>query len=40
MDKLGVSKERLIVLNKLNNEEYEKVFTMFDILLDPKGVRN
>jgi predicted O-linked N-acetylglucosamine transferase (SPINDLY family) len=35
MDKLGVSKDRLIVLNKLNNEDYEKVFTMFDILLDP-----
>jgi len=35
MDKLDVSKDRLIVLNKLNNEDYEKVFTMFDILLDP-----
>jgi len=35
MDKLGVSKDRLIVLNKLNNDEYEKVFAMFDILLDP-----
>ena len=34
MDKLGVSKDRLIVLNKLSNEEYEKIFTMFDILLD------
>ena len=35
MNKLGVSKDRLIVLNKLNNEDYEKVFSMFDILLDP-----
>ena len=35
MNKLGISKDRLIVLNKLNNEEYEKVFTRFDILLDP-----
>uniref|UniRef100_A0A6C0L6S6 O-GlcNAc transferase C-terminal domain-containing protein n=1 Tax=viral metagenome TaxID=1070528 RepID=A0A6C0L6S6_9ZZZZ len=35
MDKLGMSKDRLIVLNKLNNEDYEKVFTLFDILLDP-----
>jgi predicted O-linked N-acetylglucosamine transferase (SPINDLY family) len=35
MDKLGVSKDRLIVLNKLNNEDYEKIFTLFDILLDP-----
>jgi hypothetical protein len=35
MDKLGITKDRLIVLNKLNNEDYEKVFSLFDILLDP-----
>jgi predicted O-linked N-acetylglucosamine transferase (SPINDLY family) len=35
MKKLGVSKNRLIVLNKLKNKDYEKVFTMIDILLDP-----
>jgi hypothetical protein len=35
MEKLDVGKDRLIVLNKLQNNDYEKVFTMFDILLDP-----
>lgn len=35
LNKLGVSKDRVIVLNKLSNEEYDKIFTMFDILLDP-----
>jgi hypothetical protein len=32
---LGVTKDRVIVLNKLSDKEYEKVFTMFDIMLDP-----
>jgi len=32
---LGVTKDRVIVLNKLSDKEYEKVFSMFDIMLDP-----
>jgi len=32
--KLNIDNDRMIVLNKLPNGEYEKVFTMFDILLD------
>ena len=35
MNKLGTTKDRLVVLNKLNNEDYEKIFSLFDILLDP-----
>jgi len=35
MNKLNVSKDRLIVLTKLSNKDYEKVFSMFDVLLDP-----
>jgi len=34
-EKLNITKDRIIVLNKLQNQDYEKVFTMFDILLDP-----
>lgn len=35
MDRLNLDEKRIIVLNKLPNGEYEKIFTMFDILLDP-----
>jgi predicted O-linked N-acetylglucosamine transferase (SPINDLY family) len=35
MEKLNITKDRIIVLNKLQNQDYEKLFTMFDILLDP-----
>jgi predicted O-linked N-acetylglucosamine transferase (SPINDLY family) len=34
INKLNIDKTRIIVLNKLPNNEYEKIFTMFDILLD------
>jgi len=35
LDKLCITKDRIIVLAKLTNPEYEKVFTMFDIMMDP-----
>jgi len=34
MEKLNITKDRIIVLNKLSDQDYEKVFTMFDVLLD------
>jgi len=34
MEKLDVDRKRIILLNKLSNEDYNKVFTMMDILLD------
>lgn len=34
MDKLNIDKTRIIVITKLSNEDYDKVFTRFDILLD------
>jgi len=35
VNKLNTTRDRVIVLNKLVNQEYDKLFTMFDILLDP-----
>ena len=35
VNKLNTTKDRVMVLNKLVNQDYDKLFTMFDILLDP-----
>jgi len=34
-EQLGVNSDRIILLNKLPNDEYNKLFTRMDILLDP-----
>ena len=34
MKQLDVPRNRIILINKLSNEEYNRLFTMFDILLD------
>lgn len=32
---LGVDPKRLLIVNKMQNHDYNRAFTMFDILLDP-----